>query len=101
MNDEKLIALLQILANNGNLFLLVYDETITYSDISSQINSLVRDGYIKKNDTGYSITIKGQKLAEEINRRLKRRGIYRYISPDPRATGPQLRAATAYFPNKY
>lgn len=101
MNDEKLIALLQILAHNGNLFLLVYDETISYSDISNQINTLISERYIEKNENAYSITTKGKKLADEINHRLNRKGIYRYISPDPRATGPHLNATTAYFPDKY
>ena len=101
MNDEKLIALLQILANKGNLFLLVYDEKCTFTEIYNQIDALINEKYIEKNDSEFFITPKGQKLANEINRRLNRRGIYRYISPDPNAVGPQIELKAAYFPKKY
>lgn len=81
MNDDsiKMLQLLQIIRVNGNTEFLLRSG-YTLSSLSEEISRLKSENLINVTSEGLSITKTGEIYFNELNRRLGRRGLYRYYN---------------------
>lgn len=82
MNDDRLtLTLLQIIRVNGNSSFLLNQGYTVYS-LSKQIDMLKREGYLSIGADKLTITKKGASLFYILNKRLGKRGLYRFLGTD-------------------
>lgn len=98
MNDELIVRILQIVANNGNLANLIIHESISYSVLKNILESFVKQSYLSYQNNQYFITQSGVQYLDNLNKKLKRKGLYRYISPSPLAEGIKIDEDDPYIP---
>lgn len=77
--DEQILLLLQIIRVNGNSAYLL-SQGYTILSLSKAIDKLKRNGYITINRGDLSLTKKGEDLFYKLNRKLNRRGLYKYLN---------------------
>lgn len=80
MNDDEMtLLLLQTIRVNGNTMYLLSHGYTLYS-LSESIDSLKEKGYVRSKDDNLSLTKDGESLFCELNRKLGRKGLYRFMS---------------------
>lgn len=80
MNDDELtLLLLQTIRVNGNTMYLL-NHGFTLFSLSEGIDSLKEKGYVRSKEDKLSLTKEGENLFCNMNRKLGRRGFYRYMS---------------------
>lgn len=80
MNDDEMtLLLLQTIRVNGNTMYLLNHGYTLYS-LSEAIDSLKEKGYARSKEDKLSLTKDGESLFCELNRKLGRKGFYRYVS---------------------
>lgn len=77
--DEQIILLLQIIRVNGNSAYLL-SQGYSILSLSKEIDKLKRNGYIVIDRGDLSLTKKGEDLFHKLNRKLNRRGLYKYLN---------------------
>ena len=78
-DEELLLLLLQLIRVNGNTMYLL-EHGYTLYDLMRTIDTLKKDGLVRVNDNGgLSTTDNGDLFFYKLNRRLGRKGIYRYL----------------------
>lgn len=98
-DDERTLMLLQIIRINGNTeYLLKMDFTLT--EISTRIGSLFQDGVIRQTNEGIELTRDGELFFQKLNRKLGRRGLYKYFSVDSVSKDIPYPIESVYVPNK-
>lgn len=83
MNDKDLrLLLLQIIRVNGNTMHL-FRLDVSMVRISQMIDALKKEKYVNSGDDGrLSLTGKGQRLFYRLNHQSRKKGMYRFLSPD-------------------
>lgn len=82
MNDkEKELLLLQTIRVNGNTMYLVR-QGMSMLEIKKQIDSLVKRCIVQRRKEDLSLTKEGEQYFYELNRKMGRKGFYRFLSPD-------------------
>ena len=80
MNDDEIkLLLLQIIRVDGNTMYLL-NHGFTLHLLSYSIDSLKGNGYVRARGDKLSLTKKGEDLFRNLNRKLCRRGLYRYFA---------------------
>lgn len=80
MNDDEIkLLLLQTIRVNGNTMYLLNHGFTLYS-LSEAIDSLKEKGYVRSKDGNLSLTKEGESMFCELNRKLGRKGFYKFIS---------------------
>ena len=80
MNDDELtLLLLQTIRVNGNTMYLL-NHGFTLFSLSEGIDSLKEKGFVRSKDERLSLTKEGENLFCDLNRKLGRKGFYRYVS---------------------
>ena len=78
-DNEMILLLLQLIRVNGNTMYLI-EHGYTLHDLMQAIDTLKKDGLVCVNDKGgLSTNNKGELFFYKLNRRLGRKGIYRYL----------------------
>lgn len=77
--DEQILLLLQIIRVNGNSAYLL-SQGYTVLSLSKEIDKLQRNGYITINRENLFLTKKGEVLFHKLNKKLNRRGLYKYLN---------------------
>ncbi len=77
--DEQILLLLQIIRVNGNSAYLL-SQGYTVLSLSKEIDKLKRNGYIAINRGDLFLTTKGEELFHKLNKKLNRRGLYKYLN---------------------
>lgn len=77
--DEQILLLLQIIRVNGNSAYLL-SQGYTVLSLSKEIDKLQRNGYITINRGNLFLTKKGEDLFHKLNKKLNRRGLYKYLN---------------------
>lgn len=77
--DEQILLLLQIIRVNGNSAYLL-SQGYTVLSLSKEIDKLQRNGYITINRENLFLTKKGEDLFHKLNKKLNRRGLYKYLN---------------------
>jgi len=78
-DDEMMLLLLQTIRVDGNTMYLL-DHGFTLFSLSDSIDSLKKKGYVRSKDDKLSLTQDGESLFCDLNRKLGRRGFYKYMS---------------------
>lgn len=82
MNESELeLQLLQLVRVNGNIYHLLI-RGWTHTDIIKTLSNLAKQGVVKVNESGTSMTVKGQQYFRNLCNSLGKKGIGRYLSPD-------------------
>lgn len=98
---ELIVTIIQLAVNNCDFS--VYATTafrVSFSDIVNVINELTGNGYLETAGNGYALTESGSEYYAAINKILRRKGIYRYISVDPSNIIEKIPIDKPYLPNK-
>ena len=98
-DDEKILLLLQIIRINGNTEYLLRSE-FTLSSISDTIEELARQEIIRVTDKGVNLTAQGETYFHKLNRKLGRRGLYKYFNIESVSKDIQYPVDAVYVPNK-
>ena len=77
--DEHILLLLQIIRVNGNSAYLL-SQGFTVLSLSKDIDKLKRNGYITIKGGDLYLTKKGENLFYKLNKKLNRRGLYKYLN---------------------
>lgn len=98
-DDEKLLLLLQLIRVNGNTeYLLRYNFTLT--SLAETINKLQNSDYISYVDNKLLLTKKGDHLFRFLNKKIGRRGLYKYFNVDSTTKSVQYPIDAVYVPYK-
>lgn len=99
MNDgERLLELLQIIRVNGNTEYLLR-KGYTLSDLVAAIEDLQATGMVMVLQDGIGLTRKGESYFHDLNRRLGRRGLYKYFNMSSVYKRLQISLDTVYVPS--
>ena len=99
MNDgERLLELLQIIRVNGNTEYLLR-KGYALSDLVAAIEDLQATGMVMVRQDGIGLTRKGESYFHDLNRRLGRRGLYKYFNMSSVYKGLQISLDTVYVPS--
>lgn len=80
MNDDEMtLLLLQTIRVNGNTMYLL-NHGFTLFSLSEAIDSLKEKGYARSKDDKLSLTKDGESLFNDLNKKLGRKGFYKYMS---------------------
>lgn len=96
-STEFVILLLQIIKFNGNTNYLVL-QGYSYSQIISMLEKLTIKGFVNQDNGKLKLTIKGNKYLYNLNKKLKRKGLYRYISPQLNYKIKKMKTTEIYVP---
>lgn len=77
---EFIILLLQIIKHNGNVNNLISEE-FSYTQLFNTLDKLEKRNYIELHDSTFVLTDKGEEYLKYLNKKLSRKGLYRYMSP--------------------
>ena len=80
-DDERLLMLLQISRVNGNTWYLL-QQGYSLTELTTQIENLKKQGLLVLVDNRLKLTEEGERLFQTLNKKLGRRGLYKYLSPD-------------------
>ncbi len=80
-DDEKLLMLLQVSRVNGNTWYLL-EQGYTLTELTNQMEILKKQGLLLLNDNKLQLSEEGERLFQTLNKKLGRRGVYKYLSPD-------------------
>lgn len=80
-DDEKLLMLLQISRVNGNTWYLL-QQGYSLIELTTQMDTLRKQGLVLSENNRLKLTIEGERLFQTLSRKLGRRGLYKYLSPD-------------------
>lgn len=80
-DDEKLLMLLQVSRVNGNTWYLL-EQGYTLTELTNQMGILKKQGLLLLNDNKLQLSEDGERLFQTLNKKLGRRGVYKYLSPD-------------------
>lgn len=97
--NEKIVAMLQIIRCNGNLLSMQTDD-YPLPRIVDTFEMLTLEHYVYVDHTTTRLTEKGEDLYRQLCRQLGLRGIYRYIMPNVARRIPELDIDEMYIPNK-
>lgn len=98
-DEEKILLLLQIIRINGNTEYLLRSE-FTLSSISETIEELARQEIVRVTEKGINLTSQGEIYFHKLNRKLGRRGLYKYFNIDSVSKDIQYPIDAVYVPNK-
>ena len=80
MNDKEItLLLLQIIRVNGNTMYLL-EQGYTLYALTQEIETLKKKGLVCSKEQELTLTKRGDEYFYELNRKLGRRGLYKYIS---------------------
>lgn len=98
-DDEKTLMLLQTVRVDGNINHLV-SFGWSYVDILNKLEELKKKGIVEQTAEGFSLTALGKSAFHSINRKLGRKGLYKYLMPDMYSRITQLKIEDIYIPRK-
>ena len=101
--EVKLIALLQLIRQNGNLMNLdsLYIRLISSYLFLEAFDALQKYDYVRLNEKGELLfTAKGEELYRYICRKLGLRGLYKYMMPNITRRIPKKGIEEMYIPKK-
>lgn len=82
MNESELdLQFLQLIRVNGNMYHLLISGW-SHSDIIKTLSRFAKQGIVKVNDSGTSMTAKGNQYFNNLCKSLGKKGIGRYLLPD-------------------
>lgn len=82
MNDkEKELLLMQTIRVNGNTLYLMR-QGMSLLEIKQQIDQFIKKGIVQRKQEKLLLTKDGEQYFYEMNRRMGRKGLYRFYSPD-------------------
>lgn len=100
MNDDELtLLLLQTIRVNGNTMYLL-DQGFTLFSLTNKIEELKAEGLARMIDDALALTRKGEDEFYRLNRKLGRRGMYRYVSRMLTMKDEPMPLAAVYVPPK-
>lgn len=99
-DDEFIILLLQIINNNGNVNNLIQNG-YSYSQILSKIEKLFNQNYVELLDNRYVLTKLGNKYLCNLNNKLGRKGLYKYVSPELKYRKKKMNINEIYIPLRF
>lgn len=97
---EYKVALLQIANKNGNLFQLIHSDMNNLGKFYDEFACLKKKEFITEQYGKLCLTDKGLMELERLNRLLKRKGIYKYVSPQDYKTIDKIGINEVYIPIK-
>lgn len=98
--EVKLIALLQLIRQNGNLMNLDSLDG-TFGQVIEAFDALQKYDYVRLNEKGELLfTAKGEELYRYICRKLGLRGLYKYMMPNITRRIPKKGIEEMYIPKK-
>ena len=82
MNESELdLQFLQLIRVNGNMYHLLISGW-SHADIIKTLSRLAKQGIVKVNDSGTTMTAKGNLYFNNLCKSLEKKGIGRFLSPD-------------------
>ena len=82
MNESELdLQFLQLIRVNGNMYHLLISGW-SHVDIIKTLSRLAKQGIVKVNDSGTTMTAKGNQYFNNLCKSLEKKGIGRFLSPD-------------------
>jgi predicted transcriptional regulator len=93
---ELLVLMLQIIAHNGNAMYVV--ESTNYKRFWKEMIFLKKLNFVEEKYGKLKLTSKGENLLEKLNNKLKRKGLYKYISPQYREMIDRINEDDLYIP---
>lgn len=94
---EFVILLLQIIKFNGNTNYLVL-QGYSYLEIINSLEKLTIKGYVTQNENRMILTQKGNDYLYQLNKKMGRKGLYRYMSPQLNYKIKQMKTTEIYVP---
>lgn len=94
---EFVILLLQIIKFNGNTNYLVL-QGHSYLEIINSLEKLTIKGYVIQNEDRMELTKKGDEYLYLLNKKMRRKGLYRYMSPQLNYKIKQMKTTEIYVP---
>ena len=103
LDDNDLLNLLQVVLKNGNLFWLIdrFSRFRDYNDVDLGISWLLQKGIIIRVQNEYKITPLCVDWRLSLCRKMRLKGIYRYLYPSNRTKGRKLSFDDPFLPNKF
>ena len=77
---EVTILILQIIKHNGNINYLEC-KGFSYAEIITLLRKLITEGYVESFIKRLKLTEKGENHIVSLNKKLKRSGLYKFVSP--------------------
>ncbi len=100
MNDnERILFLMQLIRVDGNIEHL-RSLGWSYIDVLSQLDRLSGKGLLIQKEYSYKLSSSGEKYFQTICRNLRKRGLYKYFSPDYTERTSKLSEEDIYIPRK-
>ena len=97
--QEQKALILQLIKNQANISFLT-DMGLSYIDILSTIQELEENGILVFEDDDLKVTKQGEKYMEHLNKLLKRKGLYRFVSPNYKFRTKKMNIEDFYIPLK-
>lgn len=98
--DERLLLLLHTIRINGNIEYLLRSHYTLY-DLSRRMEQLRRERLVCVNRTGVYLSDAGKVLFHQLNKKMGRRGLYKYFCVDSIACNPPMSKETVYIPTRW
>lgn len=95
---EFYVALLQIIAKSGNIYNLT--DGCNWGKVLLGIEILKKQGFIKTTRGVLHVTPQGKHYMEIINKKLRRKGLYKYVSCKYSCMAERMSFEDLYIPNK-
>lgn len=96
-NREFRVALMQIISKHGNIYNLINGRN--YDQVLCEIRFLKKFGYVAEKRGYLLITQKGIRHIALANKKLKRKGLYKYLSCQYSCMTENIALGEVYIPN--
>ncbi len=98
--DERLLLLLHMIRINGNIEYLLRSH-YTLNELSIKMELLRTNDLICVNRTGIYLSKAGEVLFHQLNKKIGRRGLYKYFCIDSTACNPPMSQDVVYIPKRW
>lgn len=99
MKNQLKLSLLKTIKNNGNL-MNISSQGYGFNQILDFLKLLVVEGYVSRSGNNVAITNKGRIEIENLNHKLNRKNIEKWIEPEFGSRIPSISKNDVFLPNQ-